>query len=75
MKKQLVDMLSEMMSEVFGETEVVRHNLIEHSVIEFMDCKIYISFRNEITFGLRHDRITTENLTFKGLIKQLKVIY
>lgn len=75
MKKQLVSMISEMMCEVFGETEVVRHELIECSIIEFMHCKIYISFRNDIRFGISHDIITTDNLSLSGLIKQLKVIY
>ena len=79
MKKQLMDMVVEMMNEVFGETEVVRNLLFDRGMIEFMNCIIYIDFNddndNDIRFGLRHDSISTENLSFKGLTKQLKVIY
>lgn len=79
MKKQLMDMIVEMMGEVFGESEVGRNLLFDRGMIEFIHCIIYIDFNddndNDIRFGLRHDSISTENLSFKGLIKQLKVIY
>lgn len=79
MKKQLMDMIVEMMNEVFGECEVGRNLIFDRGMIEFIDSIIYIDFNDDnnsdIRFGLRHDSISTENLSFKGLIKQLQVIY